>query len=389
MGATADTATLPFMRPARARIDLDALVHNCRIARQLGGARVLAVVKADAYGHGAVMCASALDTEADAFGVACIEEALALRRAGIKAPILLLEGFFHADELPLIVEHRLWTVVASRWQVQALADFTLAARPVTAWLKLDSGMHRLGLSEAEFRHAYAQLVALVHIEIPVLMSHFARADEADHPRTLEQHAAFTRATAGLPGQTSLCNSAALLGWSQVRGDWARPGLMLYGANPLYPQHNQGTAALRPVMTLQSRIIAVRELGAGEPVGYGAQSVTPRPMRIGVVALGYADGYPQRAPNGTPVLIDGTPGQLLGRVSMDMLTVDLTDHPQADLGSVVQLWGTHPGISALAATCHTSAYSLLCGRKRVPCTAISPRPAASLPPKTPCNTPQTT
>jgi len=354
------------MRPAEALLDLDALRHNYALARRLGGGKALAIIKADAYGHGAVTCARALAHEADGFGVACIEEALELRHAGIDAPILLLEGFFQADELPLLVEHRLWTVAASRWQVQALAEFTAAARPIQVWLKLDSGMHRLGLSEPEFRHAHAQLAALTHVEVPVLMTHFARADEADIPRTLEQHATFTRATVGLPGQTSLCNSAALLGWPQVRSDWARPGLMLYGANPLHPQHTQGTAALRPVMTLQSCIIAMRELAAGEPVGYGAQFVTQRPMRIGVVALGYADGYPQLAPNGTPVLIDGVPGQLLGRVSMDMLTVDLTDHPRAGLGSVVQLWGTHPGISELAAACRTSAYSLLCGRKRVPC-----------------------
>jgi len=354
------------MRPAEVLLDLDALRHNYALSRRLGGGKALAIIKADAYGHGAVTCARALAHEADGFGVACIEEALQLRRAGIDAPILLLEGFFQADELPLIVEHRLWTVAASPWQVQALAEFTAAVSPIQVWLKLDSGMHRLGLSEPEFRHAHAQLAALAHIEIPVLMTHFARADEVGNPRTLEQHIAFTRATAGLPGQTSLCNSAALLGWPQVRGDWARPGLMLYGANPLYPQYTADTAALHPVMTMQSRVIAVRELATGEPVGYGAQFVAERPRRIGVVALGYADGYPQLAPNGTPVLIDGAPGQLLGRVSMDMLTVDLGGHPHAGLGSLVQLWGTHPGISELAATCRTSAYSLLCGRKRVPC-----------------------
>jgi len=375
------------MRPAEALLDLDALRHNYALARRLGGGKALAIIKADAYGHGAVTCARALAHEADGFGVACIEEALELRRAGIDAPILLLEGFFQADELPLIVEHRLWTVAASLWQVQALAGFTAAQRPIQVWLKLDSGMHRLGLSAAEFRHAHTQLAALAHIEIPVLMSHFARADELGNARTLEQHSAFIHARAGLPGQTSLCNSAALIGWPQVRGDWARPGLMLYGANPLHPQHTQASAALRPVMTLQSRVIAVRELAAGEPLGYGAQFVAERPMRIGVVALGYADGYPQRAPNGTPVLIDGAPGQVLGRVSMDMLTVDLTAHPRAGLGSLVQLWGSHPRIDALAAACNTSAYSLLCGRKRVACTPLSQRPAQR-PPDAPCNTPQT-
>ncbi len=167
------------------------------------------------------------------------------------------------------------------------------------------------------------------------------------------------------GETSLCNSPALLGWPQVRSDWVRPGLMLYGADPLYPQPSAHAAGLRPVMTLQSRVIAVREIGVGEPLGYGARFVAQRPTRVGVVAMGYADGYPQFAPNGTPVQIDGVPGQLIGRVSMDMLTIDLTDHPQAGLGSIVQLWGTSPTISELAPRCNTSAYRLPCSLKRTP------------------------
>ena len=167
----------------------------------------------------------------------------------------------------------------------------------------------------------------------------------------------------MSGETSLCNSPALLGWPQVRSDWVRPGLMLYGADPLYPQPSPHAAQLRPVMTLQSRVISVREIGIGEPVGYGARFVAQQPTRVGVVAMGYADGYPQFAPNGTPVLIDGVPGQLIGRVSMDMLTVDLTNHPQAGLGSVVQLWGNAPTLSELAPRCNTSAYRLPCSLKR--------------------------
>ena len=352
------------MRPARALIDLDALRHNYRLAKRMGGGKALAIVKADAYGHGAVACARALEAEADGFGVACIEEALELRQAGIAAPILLMEGCFDADELPLVVEHGLWTAVASPEQLEAVLAFETRAT-LHLWLMLDSGMHRLGLSPEDVRAAHARLSALPHVAPLVLMSHLARADELDSARTLEQLENFRRATAGLAGDTSLCNSPALLGWPQARADWARPGLMLYGADPLHGQPHEHTDELCPVMTLQSQVFLVREIGVGEPVGYGARFVARRPTRVGVVAMGYADGYPQFAPNGTPVLIDGQPGQTSGRVAMDMLTVDLTDHPQAGVGSLVQLWGDVPRVSALAPLCNTSSYRLLCALKRVP------------------------
>ncbi|AKC86457.1 alanine racemase [Pseudoxanthomonas suwonensis] len=350
------------MRPARALIDLDALRHNYRLARGLGGGRALAVVKADAYGHGAVRCAAALQDEADGFAVACIEEALALREAGIRKPVLLLEGFFDADELALIVQHDLWTVVHAPWQVEALERTPLPS-PVQVWLKLDSGMHRVGIDAPAYRDAWQRLRALPHVGDIVKMSHFARADELDCPRTAEQLDTFAAATAGLPGESSLCNSPALLGWPQARADWARPGLMLYGVSP-FPQAHDVTAQLRPVMTLESKVIAVRDLPAGEPVGYGARFVAERPTRVGVVALGYADGYPQFAVNGTPVAIDGHPGRLIGRVSMDMLTIDLTDHPQAGVGSRVELWGDQVPAAQAVAHSQTSAYRLLCGVKRV-------------------------
>ncbi len=351
------------MRPARALIDLDALRHNYRLARQLGGGRALAVVKADAYGHGAVRCAAALEPEADGFAVACIEEALALREAGIGAPILLLEGFFDAAELPLMLEHDLWSVVHAPWQVEVL-ERTPLPRPLQVWLKMDSGMHRVGIDAAGFADAWRRLEALPHVRPMVRMSHFARADELDCARTAEQLETFARASADLPGQTSLCNSPALLGWPQAGGDWARPGLMLYGVSPL-PAGDGPAAQLRPVMTLESKVIAVRELAAGEPVGYGARFVTEGPTRIGVVAMGYADGYPQFAVNGTPVAIDGRPGRLVGRVSMDMLTVDLTGHPQAGVGSTVELWGSRVPATQVVAHSQTSAYRLLCAVKRVP------------------------
>jgi len=351
------------MRPARALIDLAALRSNYRLARELGGGKALAVVKADAYGHGAVRCAQALQDLADGFAVAAIEEALELRAAGITAPILLLEGFFDASELPLIAGHDLWTAVATPWQVDALAAFN-SPRPLTVWLKLDSGMHRLGLDPGEYRAAHARLAALPQVAEIVLMTHLARADELDSARTREQAALFTATTAGLGGATSVCNSPALLGWPDVRSDWVRPGLMLYGANPL-PDEQGPTARLQPVMNLRSQVIAERWIEAGEPVGYGARFVAPRRTRVGVVAMGYADGYPQFAPNGTPVVIDGRPGELIGRVSMDMLTVDLTDHPQAGIGSEVQLWGGQAlSLSQLAPRCNVSAYQLPCAVKRV-------------------------
>lgn len=365
------------MRPARALIDLQALRHNYRLARRLGGGRALAVVKADAYGHGAVTCARALAGEADGFAVAAIEEAVELREAGIEQPILLLEGFFEAAELELIDRHRLWTVVQAPWQVEAIARARLSA-PLQVWVKLDSGMHRLGLSPAEFTGAWQRLRALPQVAGRVAMTHFARADELDSNRTEEQAAVFRGVVAGLGERpaVSLSNSAALLGWPAVLPlplaedgrdegslSWARPGLMLYGANPFSGPHAQADL-LRPVMTVESKLIAVRELAAGEPVGYGARYVTPMPTRIGVVAMGYADGYPQFAPDGTPVSIDGRPGRLAGRVSMDMVTVDLSGHPDATVGTPVQLWGDKVRVDELARHCGTSAYELLCGLKRV-------------------------
>ena len=281
------------MRPARALIDLGALRSNYRFARELGGGKALAIIKADAYGHGAVRCAQALEGEADGFGVATIEEALELRQAGIRAPILLLEGIFEPSDMALVAEHDFWFAVGSPWQVEALAAFA-SPRPLTVWLKLDSGMHRLGLDVDSFRAAHARLSTLPQVERIVLMTHLARADELDSERTHEQAATFARAIDGLPGETSVCNSPALLGWPDVRSDWVRPGLMLYGANPL-PDDTALTERLRPVMTMQSKVIAERWIEAGEPVGYGARFVAKARTRVGVVALGYADGYPQFAP----------------------------------------------------------------------------------------------
>lgn len=351
------------MRPARALIDLQALRHNYQLARETTGAKALAVIKADAYGHGAVRVAQALEAEADGFAVACIEEALELRQAGIGAPILLLEGFFEADELALIVEHDFWCVVHSLWQLEAI-EKAAVGKPLNIWLKMDSGMHRVGIHPAEYQAAYQRLLATNKVGKVVLMTHFARADELNSVRTDEQVAIFQSARAGLGAELSLRNSPGVMGWPSVPSDWVRPGIMLYGATP-FDQPQSVADRLQPVMTLESKVICVRELPAGEPVGYGGAFVTDRTMRIGVVAMGYADGYPRQAPTGTPVLIDGHRSQLLGRVSMDMLCVDLTHVPDAGLGSCVELWGKNILASDVAATAGTIPYQIFCNLKRVP------------------------
>lgn len=356
------------MRPAHALIDLDALRHNYRLAKSLGGRRALAVLKANAYGHGAVACARALADEADAFAVACIEEALELRAAGIQQPILLLEGWFEASELPLIVEHQLWSVVHHQQQVQELLGAQLGT-PLPIWLKLDSGMHRVGFDPAEYAAVWRQLERSQNVASLTSLTHFSRADEPSSGRTETQLETFERATQGLNGPTSLCNSSGVLAWPQAHGDWLRPGVMLYGATP-FEFAQEHAARLKPVMQLQSKIIAVRELAAGEPIGYGSRFITQRPTRVGVVAMGYADGYPRHAADGTPVLVDGQRTQLIGRVSMDMLTLDLTDLPHSGLGSAVRLWGEGLNASEVALHAGTIAYQLFCNLNRVPRRFIS-------------------
>ena len=351
------------MRPARAFIDLCALRHNYQLARETTGAKALAVIKADAYGHGAVRVAQALEAQADGFAVACIEEALELRQAGIRAPILLLEGFFEADELPLIVEHDFWCVVHSLWQLDAIEQTTVG-KPLNIWLKMDSGMHRVGVHPADYESAYKRLLASGKVAKVVLMTHFARADELGNNRTDEQVAIFQSAREGLSAELSLRNSPGVMGWPNVPSDWVRPGIMLYGATP-FDQPQSVADRLQPVMTLESKVICVRELPAGEPVGYGGAFVTDRNMRIGVVAMGYADGYPRQAPTGTPVMIDGHRSQLLGRVSMDMLCVDLTHVPAAGVGSRVELWGKNVLASDVATHAGTIPYQIFCNFKRVP------------------------
>lgn len=347
------------MRPARALIDLDALRHNYRLARTRHGGQALAVVKADAYGHGAVRCAHALAGDADGFAVSCLEEARTLRAAGITAPILLLEGVFEASELDEVERDGLWFVVHHDEQVRMIEQ-AHPLTPYTVWLKINSGMNRAGFLPEQAADAWRRLGDSGKVGEITFMTHFARADEPQVISTAAQIARFDAATAGLPGPRSLANSAGLLAWPAARRDWARPGILLYGADPLSGVDN----GLRPVMTLESRVIAVRELAPGEPLGYGARFQAERPTRVGLVALGYADGYPRRAPDGTPVSVDGRRTRLIGRVSMDMLTVDLTDLPDAGLGSRVELWGAEVPVNEVARRAGTIAYELLCNVKRV-------------------------
>jgi len=350
------------MRPARALIDLDALRHNYFIARQRHGGRVFAVVKANAYGHGAIACARALSWDTDAYAVAFLEEAIALHDSGIKKPILLLEGVLDPAELIEAIRFGFWPVVHHPAQIEMMMKTALPAPP-RIWLKINSGMNRAGFRPAEVRRIWRQLMASKKVEECGFMSHFARADELDCNATTEQIRIFDEATKGLPGARSLANSAAILGWPDAQRDWSRPGIMLYGADPMPGEGN----GLRPVMTLESQVIAVRNIATGEPVGYGARFIAARPTRIGLVAMGYADGYPRSAPDGTPVAVDNKPTTLIGRVSMDMLTVDLTDLPETNIGSVVELWGKHVSVNQVAQAAGTIAYELLCNVKRVLCT----------------------
>lgn len=362
------------MRPLVAHIDLDALRHNYRLACYCAPqSQAVAVIKADAYGHGAVACAKALEGDvlesgglekkAPAFAVACIEEAMALRDAGIQTPIVLLEGIFSADELPYVDKHRLWMAIHSQWQLETLQAFTPSA-PIPVWLKVDSGMHRLGFAPEQAASVWRTLEAMPEVGTLHLMSHFATADATDTAYFSQQMATLKALAAELNAPLCLANSPATLARPEAHGAWHRPGVMLYGSDPLEAP-NKLTRQLQPVMTLRSEIIALREIEAGEPVGYGGRWHAPRRSRIAVVAAGYGDGYDRHAVDGTPVLVNGKRAALAGKVSMDMLTVDVTDIPDAAIGSEVVLWGKAQNgevlsIDEVARYCDTISYTLLTG-----------------------------
>ena len=349
-------------RPLFARIDLSALKHNLGVARaHATQSRSLAVIKANGYGHGMLRVAGAL-AAADGYAVLNLGEGIALREAGFNQTILLLEGFFSADELPALAEYGLATVIHSQEQIDMLEMAGLPVR-VEVFLKLNTGMNRLGFRPEDYPAALQRLQVSRAVGRITLMTHFACADEASG--IADQLGRFSSLTAALQLPRSLANSAAILRHPEAHADWVRPGIMLYGSSP-FTGVSAASLELEPVMTLQSRIIAVQEVQAGEAVGYGATFRAERTTRVGIVACGYADGYPRHAPTGSPILVDGVRSRTLGRVSMDMLCVDLTDLPGAGIGSPVTLWGEGLPVDEVAAAAGTLSYELLCAlAPRVP------------------------
>lgn len=353
-------------RPLQATIDLGALRHNLAVVRRYAPhAKALAVVKANAYGHGMLRAAAALQ-DAEGFAVLRVEEGIALREAGHHQTIALLEGFFSPDELPLLAEYRLTTVIHNPASADMLARAKLASK-IDILLKINTGMNRLGFTPEAFPGALQRLHSCPNVGNITLATHFARADEG--PGISAQLECFERTTQGLPLPRSLANSATLLRYPQAHASWVRPGIMLYGSSPFSDESAQ-QIGLRPVMTLTSRIIAVQNLQPGESVGYGGLFQAEHPTRVGIVACGYADGYPRHAPTGTPILVEGIRSRTLGRVSMDMLFADLTDIPAAGVGSPVTLWGKGLPVEDVAHAAGTIGYELLCAlAQRVPVAEI--------------------
>ena len=349
-------------RNATAAIHLDALRHNLgRVRAAAPGARVMAVVKADAYGHGLERVAGVLD-DADAFGVSTFEEAERLRATGRRQRIVLLSGFDAAADFARMRRFDLDAVVHQPSQL-ALLERDGAGAPLRIWLKLDTGMHRLGFPAQAAGQAFARLRALpqVHADIG-LMTHFASSDEFGGAQTRAQLEAFATATARLAGAQSLANSAAILGWPEAHGQWVRAGGALYGMS-VAAGRSGADFGLRPAMTLSSRLIAINRVAAGEPVGYSATWHCPEDMDVGVVAIGYGDGYPRGAKAGTPVLVRGRRVPVIGRVSMDLMTVDLRTLPQAEVGDPVVLWGPDLPVETVAAHAGTIGYELTCSITR--------------------------
>lgn len=352
-------------RPAWAEIDLNAFQHNLQLVRRTApSSRIVAVIKANGYGHGIVRAAKAL-SGADAFGVASIDEAIQLREAGIQNRILLLEGIFEADELDQVKQFDLDLVVHNLTQLDQIKNIDFA---ISVWLKLDTGMNRLGLSVDKLSDVLNTFIANDNIKKPfVLMTHLANADITNDQATNFQvtndqiknfHSAEKNIT-DIEFVTSIANSAGVLAWPQSHADWIRPGIMLYGVSPFSEKAGKDFSLL-PVMTVKSRLINVRHCKKGDAVGYGGTWVCPKDMRVGVVAFGYGDGYPRHAGNGAPVLVNNNRASLIGCVSMDMITVDLDDLDDAKIGDEVELWGKNLPVEEVAAAAGTIAYELVCG-----------------------------
>ncbi|MEW6446403.1 MAG: alanine racemase [Pseudomonadota bacterium] len=346
------------LRRAEARIDLDALRHNFGLLRAAAdNAAVFPALKADAYGHGMLVCAQALRELADGFVVATLGEAEALRKGGITQRLMVLQGFASLGEARLAARLMLEPVIHQPWQAELLEEGHTGL-PLKVWLKIDTGMHRMGIEPDQAGAIHARLQASGRVRgAPGLMTHFACADEDDPSATRRQIDVFRQATAGLDGERSLSNSAGLLGGFGAGGDVVRPGVALYGGNPFL----RGTAAglgLKPVMTLTTRLLAVKHQPAGACIGYGATWTCPEAMPVGIAAIGYGDGYPRRTPPGTPVLVGGQRAAVIGRVSMDLITLDLRGI-DAQPGDTVELWGAGLPVDEVARNLGTISYDLTC------------------------------
>ena len=350
-------------RPARIIIDLAAIQSNCRLAQSLAsGSKTIAVVKADAYGHGAVEVAKALQSQVEMLAVSCIDEALILRENGLSKPILLLEGCFEITELKIAQVNQFEIVVHSSLQLEQLLNATLET-PINVWLKIDTGMHRLGISPEEVASTYAKLQASTNVYNIVLMTHFAHADDVGGAYSVNQISRFEACTQSIMSDTkqnvqlSMANSAALLAWEQTRVDWNRPGIMLYGLSP-FAEAIEQAKALVPAMTFESQVIALRNILAGESVGYGCTWTAKRSSVIATIAVGYGDGYPRGAKLGTPVLINQQRAPLAGRVSMDLISVDVTDLPNVNIGDTATLWNKDLSANEVASWADTIGYELV-------------------------------
>lgn len=345
-------------RPIHALIDLSALEHNlCIVRKHTQNAQIMAVIKANAYGHGLLCTANALKS-VDAFAVLELDAAVRLREAGIYQPILLLEGFFSTADLAIINQYHLDTVIHHHEQLAMLSTLKQENK-INVFLKINTGMNRLGFTPEQALAALETLRFYPLIDQIRLMTHFACADDPSQGDEVEQQfKCFSMVLEKYHLPCSLANSAAILRYPKTHADWVRPGIMLYGASPL-KNKTAAELGLRPVMTVSSKIIAIQQLTARNRVGYGSQFEADRPMRIGVVACGYADGYPRHAPTGTPILVNSQRTRIVGRTSMDMLTVDLTGIENAKIGSPVILWGNGLPIEEVAKSAGTISYELFC------------------------------
>lgn len=348
------------MRPAAyAKLNLDAIQHNLAVVRRHApDAKVMAVIKANAYGHGMLRVAKQLDN-VDGFAVARVDEGVKLRKAGITQRIAVMEGFTCEEELDQLVSHGLDALVHSYSQLAVFARRREQAK-ISIWLKIDTGMNRLGFAVSEAAEIYRRLTACPLVKTPIgLMTHLANADDKTDPMTLKQIRLFNDTVAGLSGPRSIANSAGILGWPESLAEWVRPGIMLYGISPFADSTGE-QLKLKPVMSLHSRLIAVKSIKQGDTVGYGGTWLCQQSSTMGVVAIGYGDGYPRYAKPGTPVLVNGRRVPLIGRVSMDMITVDLASLPDAKTGDPVTLWGDGLAVEEVAICAGTIPYTLLCG-----------------------------